>query len=367
MSEEQALLEESVARFVRDHCGIERQVAWRAGHGLDAVWREITELGWIGVSAPEEAGGAGGSGIEETAILAGIGRGLLTIAYIPCAVMAVEILGAAPAGADLLREVVVGERRLTVADDEPGRAYGQAPSTEVSEGGTGLVLRGRKSLVLGLDEADGILVSARDGATGEGVIVLIDAHDAGIRRRDVVLMDERRASDLDIEVEVPAENVLLRGDEADAALARASDRAAVAAAAEAVGAMRGAVELTREHLATRRQFGTALASFQALRHRFADMVLDLELTECLVTAAAASLDDPDQRSIMASAAKARAAKAGRLVGEAAVQLHGGIGLTAEYAVGQYYKRLMVLAALFGGGDDHRDRVGATYLSAGRSS
>lgn len=367
MSEEQALLAESVARFVRDNCTPERQVAWRAGHGLDAVWREIAELGWIGASAPEAVGGAGGSGVEEAAIMAGIGRGLLTIAYIPCAVMAVEILGSAPAGADLLRQVVAGARRLTVADDEPGRACGQPPSAEVSEGGTSLLLRACKSLVLGLDEADEILVSARDGATGESLIVRVDAHDPGIRRRDVVLMDERRASDLDIRAEIPAGTVLLRGREADAALARASDRAAIAAAAEAVGAMRGAVELTREHLATRRQFGASLASFQALRHRFADMVLDLQLTENLVTAAAASLDDPDQRSTMASAAKARAAKAGRLVGEAAIQLHGGIGLTAEYAVGQYYKRLMVLAALFGGSDDHRDRVGATYLAAGRSS
>lgn len=353
-----SMLEDSVDRFVRERCTAERQAGWRAGQGSTEVWRELAELGWIGLSIPEEAGGVGGGAVEEATVTAGIGRGLLTVAFVPASIMAVALMKACPGAGGLLADLATGRRLFAVASDEPGRRFGAPADAGLTRDGSGYRLTGRKSLVLGLTDATDLLIVARDASTGETAIAHVDPRDDGLGRREFVLLDGSRAFDLDMSIAVDPDAILLRGPVADVALASARDRAAIASAAEAVGAMRGAVEATRAHLATRRQFGQPLASFQTLRHRFADMACELELAESIVWAAAARLEEG--QAVTAPIAKARADKAGRAIGEAAVQLHGGIGVTEEYVVGQYYKRLLVLETRYGSRDQHLERLGADY-------
>lgn len=356
LDDEQILLAESVTRFVREHCTTERQRQWWAGRGTADVWREITDRGWVGVRINETAGGLGGSCLDEVIIAAGIGKGLLPVAYTPISVMAAALLEASDSANETLTKIAAGHLRLTVAHEEHGMGLDGNPTTTISSRDNEYRITGRKALVFGVDEADAMLVTARNAADGSIAVACVECDAAGIDRSDVTLLDGRQASNINLNVAIGASAILFSGAAAKNVLAFVHDRAALASAAEAIGAMRGALDLTRTYLATRRQFGKALMEFQALQHAFATMVTELEMAESAVVAATAVSDDVDAFRKMVSVAKVKTATAGRIIGEVAVQIHGGIGMTDEYAVGQFYKRLLVLQTLHGSREEHLERL-----------
>lgn len=367
LSDEQILLAESVTRFVRENVTIERQRRWWAGLGAKDVWREITDRGWLGVRIAETLGGLNGSCLDEVIIAAGVGRALLPIAYTPISIIAVALLRNSDLANEALSAVAAGNLRLTVAHAEVGMALDGGPQTTTIFSHSGEHrITGEKSLVLGVDEANAMLVTACDSADGSTVVAVVDCSAAGVDRSEVTLLDGRKACNIRLDVIIDPSSIILRGAAAEQSIAIANDTAALASAAEAVGAMRGALDLTRTHLATRRQFGRTLADFQVLQHAFANMVAEMEMAESAVMAATAVNNDPVAFRKLASVAKSKTASAGQVIGENAVQMHGGIGMTDEYAVGRFYKRLLVLQTLYGSREEHLDRL-ATIMQMERNA
>lgn len=354
---DQRAIADGVDRFVRERCGLERQKAWREARGEDgALWEELGALGWLAAPLPEAAGGMALSATEIAVIMRGFGRGLVTAPYVPAILCAARILAEDPGRAGLLAGIVEGKRRATYAGEEPAGLPNDPPANVVAERADGgWILRGSKRLVPGVEGAEVVVVAARDQG-GELHLFAIPAGTSGMRRVDRRAIDGRLLSDLVLEeVKLPDDALVLYGATAEAAAEAAAARASVAACAETVGAMEAAVRLTHEYLLTRKQFGTLLGDFQVLRHRFADMVGALRAARDMAAAAAAALDragDPAERARTISAACVQTMTAGRALGEAAVQLHGGIGIADEHAIGHFYKRLLVCGSLFGDRSHH---------------
>lgn len=358
---EQAMLADSVDRLVQ------RTLARPRGDVPDtvALWRRFAELGWLGIGIPEDEGGVGGGAIETMMVAQGIGRGLLAVPHLSSVVLGAGLLrrlGTAEQRRRWLPGVAAGDVRLAVAIAEPGRrgdplAFG----TTAIGTAAGIVLSGRKSLVLDAEGADLILVAARrdNGASG---VFLVERGVACATLGPCRTADGRPAADLLLD-DVTLDRSTLLGDGADAtpALAATIDHALAALAAEAVGAMEECVHLTGAYLGTRRQFGAPLASFQVLRHRYADMQIELEHARSLATVAAMALaEGADEAHRLAAMAKACIGQAGRFIGESCIQLHGGMGMTADYAAGAYYKRLIMTDLLLGNRDAQLRRLAASY-------
>ncbi len=342
LSEEQALLGRSVDQFVA------REMARPGGD----VWPAFAELGWLRIGLPEEADGIGG-GVETMLVCGGLGRALVTAPFVPAVVLGAGLL-ARLGRVELASGVAAGRLKVAVALSEPPDGFAPSrPAASAARRGAGFVLHGRKSTVLGAPEADLLLVPAM--LDGRVAVFLLRPAAPGLTMLPARLADGRGVADLVLD---GAEAELLAADAADA-LDHIADLAVAATCADAVGAMGAAVRITVEYLKTRRQFGAPLASLQVLQHRVVDMRMELEHAASLTEAAAMACDgDPAQRTRLVSAAKARVAKAARFVGEQAVQLHGGMGMTAEHVIGRYYKRLLGDEMLFGDRFFHLDRLAA---------
>lgn len=368
LTDEQAQLSGSVERFVREHYDM---AAWRTAarspEGYrEALWQRMASMGWLGATIPEAYGGLGLGDRERAVIMEGIGRGLIQEPYWSTSVLGVELVLAAGTQHQKqawLPQVAEGRWRLAFACWEPGQRYDwQAGSCIAEEVPGGYRLTGRKIAVLDAPCADRILVLARTGGPGQAGVGLalfcVDAHAAGLGHRTFRTLDERRCADLDFhQIFIAAADRLGEGDDVSPAVQSAMDRAMVALCAEAVGAMSVALQSTIDYLKTRKQFGRQLSEFQALRHRVADMVMATEQTRSLAWMAALSLDgEPAQRMRLAAAAKVQAGQAGRYVGESAIQLHGGIGMTDELHVGHYFKRLLSIDFLLGDAPHHLRRL-----------
>ncbi len=353
LTTEQQMLSDSVARFVQNEYDFDARtkiVAAGAG-GTPANWRVFVENGWLAASCPEAFGGFGGGAIEAAIIAEQFGRGLVIEPWLGCAVLATQTLLAsddAAVKAEWLPALCEGTRRLAVAWSEPGSRG--APHIAETEG-SGLRLTGRKTLVLGGFGADAYLVSARD-ARGIGLF-LVDADAAGLAVAPTPLHDGSIAASLVLDG-VPARRLV--GDGL-AALETGLAHAICALCAELVGGMERAIEISADYLRTRKQFGVTIGSFQSLQHRIADMVAEKELARSMLFAALASIENDDaiQRAPVLSGAKALVADAARNVCAQAIQLHGGIGMTEECAVGHYFKRAVVAETLFGGRSVHEAR------------
>ena len=264
------------------------------------------------------------------------------------AVLATQTLGAL-GETELVEAVVAGETRVVIAHGEADARGDPAHiETRFDDGG----LTGTKSLVLGAPGADALLVSARD-ASGVG-LYRVAPEAVRLVRHAYRTLDNGRVADLTLSG-TPATR-LGKGD-ALPAIRTGIDHAVVTLCAEAVGAMEAAMWMTRDYLKVREQFGAPIGRFQALQFRMADMLVELELARSMLfqALAALSLDDPDTRSRGISAAKIVIGEAGLFIGRQAIQLHGGIGMTEEYIIGHYYKRLFVIAHLFGNSDSHLER------------
>ena len=343
LSGEQTALVDSVARFVqREYVFEARGEIIRSAQGFStAHWAAFAELGWLGAGLSEAQGGFGGSVIDYALIAEQLGKGLVVEPFVPV-VQALVALAGAPdfeGRAALIESMIMGETRIVVVEGDVhvgGDVHGE-----------GDTLTGAARLVVGGPSADAYLVAA-------GAALYLVPHDAeGLTRHDYRLLDNTRASDLMFSA-VKADKL---SDNATSARANARDHALILLCAEAVGAMETALWITRDYLKTRQQFGRAIGEFQGLQFRMADMLVECELARSMLYQGLAAIGAPDQSQRVA-AAKAMISEAGLFVGQQAIQLHGGIGMTEECNIGHYYKKLFVIAHLFGAPDAHIARFAA---------
>jgi alkylation response protein AidB-like acyl-CoA dehydrogenase len=369
-TEEQTLLRNSVQRYLSDNYKYEDWRKFTRGEaGRDPKhWAQFAELGLLAAPLPEAHGGLGGGAMESLVTMEEFGRALVVEPYISTVVVAGGVLARAGSDAqkdEWLPKIAGGETIVAFAYAEPAGRYNLADlSTGAKKQGAGYVLSGRKAVVLGAPWADQLLVSARTGGgrrDADGVsLFLVDKKAKGISMRDYPTMDGGRASEITFEnVEVPAERLIGEADKALALIERAGDEAIAALAAESTGAMKVLVDATVEYSKTRKQFGVPIGKFQVLQHRMVDMFVNYEQSVSITLMVTLSLDkEESERKKAASAAKVQIGKAGRFVGQGAVQVYGGMGMTDELDVGHYFKRLTMIDTQFGSVDHHLKRYAA---------
>ncbi|HET9148575.1 MAG TPA: acyl-CoA dehydrogenase family protein [Acetobacteraceae bacterium] len=367
-TDEQRLLKDSVERLLTSRYGnFEKRRSYQSQPGgFDrAIWAEYAEVGLLALPFAEEDGGFGGGPVETMIVMEAFGRALAVEPYLASVVFAGAVLrhGAGAAiRAEFLPKLASGEALFAVAHAERGSRYDLADVTVTARrDGDDYVLEGEKSVVQGGDSADFLIVSARESGARrdrQGIgLFLIDARADGVSRRGYPTQDGLRAAEISLaSLRVPAARRV--GDLA--VLERAADEAMAALCAEAVGAMEALIALTVEYMKTRRQFGVPIASFQALQHRAVDLYVAAEQARSMAIYAAlmAAEDDAEARGRAVAAAKSAVGRAAKLVGEEAIQLHGGIAMTMEYKAGHYFKRLAMIEAAFGNADHHLRRVAA---------
>ncbi len=366
LSEEQALLQQTARELVAQRAPVSRLRKLRDAGDADGfsreLWAEMARLGWLGILVPEAHGGAGLGWLELMVVVEELGRTLA-----PEPLLATVVLGGGAlllGGTDAQRAahlpaVAAGERLLALAYQEPGSRYDAAPRSTVAErAGGGWRLSGEKRHVLDGHAADAFVVSARTDGGATLFLVARDAPGVTIERQRRV--DFRNAAIVRFAgVRVGDDAVVGQPGAGGTLLDRVLDRAAIAVSAAMLGGMTAAFEMTLDYLKARQQFGVPIGSFQALKHRAAKMYVETELARSAVLAAHRALDDAaDDRTVarLASITKARASDAYVLIGNEAVQMHGGIGMTDEHDVGFYLKDARASAILFGDAAHHRDRV-----------
>lgn len=365
-SEEQQMLADSLRRFIDTEYTFEkRRRSARGGNSFDrAIWSSLAEMGVLGLGIASAYGGFGEGAASQLVVQRELGRGLVLEPVTPSAVMAAAVLSAfaSPAQKDQwLPAIASGERIVTLAYLEPTTRYRpESARASAERQGEGYVLNGSKCLVWHGEVADAFLVTARVGASNDVALFLVPRDAAGLACRGYPTMDGLRAADLVLEnVVLGAEAMVGQAADGLAALEHGLDHGIAALCAEASGAMEKLIDITADYLGARQQFGKPLATFQSLQHRIAEMLLQKELALSMAYVAAQALDetDPAQRRRMLAAAKVTVAKAGRFVGQQAVQLHGGMGMTDELTVGDYFKRLTMIDPLLGDSDYHLQRFG----------
>ncbi|MEO9611848.1 MAG: acyl-CoA dehydrogenase family protein [Nitratireductor sp.] len=370
LSAEQAMLCESVERFVQDHYDFSARRALAdqpRGYSRDH-WRVFAEMGWLALPIAERNGGLGGSVVDSALLSRHFGKGLVLEPFLSSVLLGarlIEEIGTEDQKAWLLSDSVSGDAVIAVAHGEPGSRHDlRQVSLKAAREGDGYRLTGRKTVVTHAASADQILVVARTGGEAgdlDGLSVFLVSPDAqGLRRQDFHLADGQPASDLWLDDVAGA----LLGDAEGAAaptLDRVFDEVLCAVCGDAVGAMEAVLTLTRDYVGTRRQFGRSIVENQVVQHRLADMFGALEEASALTEMTAMRLAEGEEgaaRTVAGTAARVFALM--RFVGEQGIQLHGGIGMTDEYPVGHYYKRLLTIEALFGSAAHHLQRF-ATAL------
>jgi alkylation response protein AidB-like acyl-CoA dehydrogenase len=375
LSADQAMIKDSVDRFIADAYSFDVRTKLAEGDlGFSREhWRTFAELGWLGIAFPEDCGGFGGTPVETMILMEAFGKGLVLEPFVPSVVIGGSALafGATTAAhRELLEGLIGGEVLLAPAYAEEGSGYDPAfVETRARRDGGDFIVDGAKRAVPYAAAADRLVVSVRtrgDRGDAAGItVVLVDANAAGVTRRDYRTVDGGRASDVSFSgVRVPAEAVLGEADAGLPLLERALDHGLGALAAEAVGIMSFMQRTTVEYLKVREQFGVPIGSFQALQHRAVDMLIQLELARSMCFYGTMALvDDADARSRAKalSATKVQVARSGRYVGQQAIQLHGGIGMSEEYAIGHYFKRMSMLELALGDVAYHLRR----YVHLGR--
>jgi alkylation response protein AidB-like acyl-CoA dehydrogenase len=360
LTDDQRMLVEAAQGFVRKQSPVARMrklrddpIGWSP-----EVWRQIGELGWLGLPFPESVGGIGAGVVDLALLLEQLGKTLVPEPIVPSVVAGIAILAAGdPAQQQRwLAPMIAGRSSLALAWAETdGRYDATRIATRAERSAAGYRLIGSKRFVLDGHAATHIVVSALD--SGAPALFVVDAGTPGVHIRPARTLDGRRAALVDLDIDLPADR-RLPGDGL-AALTRALDIGAAAACAEGVGIMRAVLAMTTEYLQTREQFGVKIGTFQVLQHRAVDMFIETELAYGASLAAAIRLDepdgDPDERIAAIASAKVQLTESGRYVTQQAIQLHGGIGITDEHDVGLYFKRMIALNATFGDAEHHVGR------------
>ena len=368
-SEEQQMLQETTRRFMEKDYSFEtrRRIKEKSARGFSPeVWQGFADLGLLALNVPEADGGLGGSPIDTMLVMTAMGEGLVLEPYLASAVIAtktVAMLGDEGQRAAMLPAMAAGELIAVLAHDEPATRFDwRAVETRASLGGDGYKLTGHKSVITHAASANMLLITARlaePGATGPLAVFAVP-HDApGLRRVSYTTVDGICASDVWLErVSVPAGALFNAASDTEACIGEILDAGLAALSAEAIGALDRILAATVEYARNRKQFGVAIGKFQALQHRMADMVLHIEQARSMSYLAAVRCQDSDPviRRRAMSAAKVVIGQACRFVGQQAVQLHGGMGVTDELDVSHYFKRLMAIELQFGSTDHHLEMV-----------
>ena len=376
LNAEQELLRDGFGKFLAGRYTLaDSRAAAKTGAGWQPeIWRSFArELGILGATLPESAGGSGGGAVEAMVIAEELGRALVIEPFIDTVVVAGSLLQHAggEAAEAVLEQICEGSAVVALAVTEAATGdHWEAMSTSAVRGRQAhdgeWVITGAKTVVMDAPLATHLLIAARTaGEPGDfrGMSMFLIAFDAdapppGLQVHPYRTIDDRRAADLEFDgVRLPA-NALL-SDDAWPLLSRARDAGAAAVCAEAVGLMRTVLADTVEYCKQRQQFGVPIGSFQVLQHRMVDMYMELEQSVAAAYLAVLNLDaEPQIRARAVSAAKATVGRAARFIGQNAVQLHGGMGMTEELAIGHYFKRLTALQYEFGSTDHHRTRYAA---------
>lgn len=365
LSDEQSMLRDSLDRLLADAYRFEdrkRFMATPEGWSTD-IWRQMAEMGLMALPFAEADGGIGGGPVETMIVMEALGRALCLEPYFATVVLGGGFLrlgGSTAQKAELVPQVADGSLRLAFGHIERQSRFDVASvSTTATRDGDGWVLSGSKSVVLHGDCADRIFVTARTaGGTADenGIgVFLVDAGADGVSRRGYATQDGLRAAELTLDkVRVPANAVF--GDPQDGLplVRRVVDQAIAALAAESVGVMSAMHALTVDYMKVRKQFGVPIGSFQVLQHKAVDMYVAIEQARSITLYATMMADSGDDaaRARAMHAAKAEIGRGGRVVGENAIQIHGGVGMTMEYAVGHYFKRMTMIDVTFGNADHH---------------
>ena len=367
LTDDQKMLQETAANFLRDEGGPARQLRhWRDtgcsdGYGTD-LWRQFGELGLNGICIPESHGGLGLGATEAALVLEEIGRNLTPSPFLTTAVAGVRAIEGTAHADRWFPEILSGEAVLALAVEEGKRHRPEETAMMATRQGNGFLLKGDKQFVVHGNSADMVLVIARTaGSAGERDGLTLFAVDKGANGLSVdtaSMADSSKASRLSFDnVAVDADAVVGEVDGGWAPLSRALGAGRAGAAAELVGVAAGASDMTVDYLKQRKQFGRLIGEFQVLQHRAAHLYGEIEIARAAALKAAHALDSGDARAdLWVSVAKARAVASAALAVQEGVQMHGGIGMTDEHDIGLYMKREAVLSELFGDERYHRARV-----------
>lgn len=363
LDESQSMLKDSVGKYLEKAYDFEaRRSVVAAGGASEVHWSAFVEMGLLGAGLSEDEGGYGGGVVETAIVLEAFGKALVVEPFLAVGVLALQtLLGAGGDRAQTLVEsVVAGEARVVLAHAEPaGRgdtAFVETAASPTTDGG--YRLSGRKAIILGAPFATDLLISARTSGAPtdpDGIsLFLVGPETPGVTSRPCRLADGSLAAEIDLDgVDVAGDALIGTAGAAFAALDRGHSHAIVGACAEAVGAMDRALWITRDYLQTRKQFGVPIGTFQALQHRMSDMLIELELSRSILYRAMAHIKEPSGlRAHAMAVAKVQIGKSAKFVGGQAIQLHGGIGVTEEYSIGHYFKRLTFLDNFLGSPQFH---------------
>jgi pimeloyl-CoA dehydrogenase small subunit len=369
LTEEQRLLKDSVDGLLTDSYDFEARKKYQKEKGgwSKSVWEKLAEQGLLGIPFAEADGGFGAGAVETAIVMEALGRALVLEPYLATVVIGGGFLR--HGGSDAQKSahipgIIDGSKTFAFAQLEKNSRYDLADvSTTAKKKGDGWVIDGEKFVVVNGENADTLIVTARTKGsrrdkTGIGVFI-VPANARGVTRKGYPTQDGLHAADMTFTgVEVGADAAIGDPENALALIERVVDEARTAMCAEAVGAMDESLKTTVEYIKTRKQFGVAIGTFQALQHRASDMFVALEQARSMSMFAtmAADFDDPKERSRAVAAAKVQIGKSGKFVGQQSIQLHGGIGMTQEAKIGHYFKRLTMIENTFGDTDYHLRRV-----------
>jgi alkylation response protein AidB-like acyl-CoA dehydrogenase len=364
-AEERVMFVESANRFLADHYDDRhrRRLASSAdGFGLEE-WRAYAELGWLAALLPVEHSGLGGDAQDLTILMEAVGRGLLLEPLLASLVMGarlIELAGSASQQAAILPALASGDLMLAFAHMEPAAGHDRAWVHTVAEpaGAAGYRMSGEKTQVLHGNAAQQLIVSARvTDVSGTLGLFLIDRNASGVHIETLRAIDGRPMARVRLDGVTVSPAQRLGSGDAEPIVEAVLDRATLGACAEALGAMSACNAATLAYLKNRKQFGRSLANFQVLQHRMVDMTIAEVQARALIHAAAEGLDaDAVERARWVSAAKIKTDESARFVCEQSIQLHGGMGMTDDLAIGHYYKRVLLLGSLFGDADWHLARL-----------
>ena len=367
LSEEQKMIQQSVERFVQENYDLTNRVKISSedpGYSQD-YWTAMAELGWLGLAFSEEDGGFGGNQIDTLVLMEQFGKGLVLEPFLANIVLgggAIKRGGTPAIKESVLPNLIEGNLQLTLAyAEEQSRFDIEDVATAAREDGNNFIINGKKSMVLNAESADKIVVVARTNGSQvdeDGIsLFLVDATSAGIERENFPTVDGLRASEITFtDVEVSSDNLIGEKDKGFSILQAVVNDAILALSAEAVGAMEVLYKDTVEYTQQREQFDHPLSDFQVLQHRMVDMFMEYEQCKSLLLRATMeTVQDPILAQRTVHALKHLIGKSGIFVGESAVQLHGGMGVTEELRIGHFFKRLLVIDSQFGNADFHLDK------------
>jgi len=367
LSEEQKMIQQSVERFVQENYDLSNRISISSedpGFSKE-YWSSMAELGWLGLAFAEEEGGFGGNQIDTLVLMEQFGKGLVLEPFLANIVLgggAIKRSNSQKLKETIIPGLIDGSLQITLAyAEEQSRFDLNDVATSATEDGEGFILNGKKSMVLNAESADKIIVVARTsgGQTEEDGISLfiLDTGSEGIVMENFPTVDGLRASEISLEnVKVSKEDLVGKKDKGFDILQAVANDAILALAAEAVGAMEVLYKDTVEYTQQREQFDHALSDFQVLQHRMVDMFMEYEQCKSLLfRATMETVQDPIMAQRTIHALKHLIGKSGIFVGENAVQLHGGMGVTEELRIGHFFKRLLVIDSQFGNADFHLEK------------